>query len=116
MMKKWIRTTHNFNNENRSWEFREELRDIKPDFPNKELAFVMHLLEPDIWESILTIRFKVQKYIYQNPNDFGDRYQCDGPHDFSLVKFRMSDTEFDDEILKNLEIWETAGCVKSKEE
>jgi len=89
-MRYWTRTTHNFNNETREWEYRNELPT-----PNVNLIGLgVHALENGIWMSEREIFSEYDKY-YNTEETFDSR-------------------PTNDEILMSLEEMERLGMVRFK--
>lgn len=93
-MKYWTRTTHNFNNETREWEYKEELElvDLHADTNS---ALGVHALDSGRWSNLDEIYNENERYCKQYPYDT-----------ISIDK---------EMLLKELEQLEKLGLVKSKE-
>jgi uncharacterized protein YqgQ len=97
-MKYYIRTTHNFNNETRLWEYRKEL-DNFPQIERKTLLQA-HALERDSWTTAQQILNENIIYFDNFKNE--EHYQ-------ESQRPTLSDVEFD------LIQMEKIGLIKSKE-
>jgi hypothetical protein len=94
-MKYWTRTTHNFNNETREWEFRKEIPFNCPDAG----GIGVHALESGRWMT-------ESEVISENLDYFEQQGLADG---LPAEHFTRQ------AILDGLKIMEAAGLVKSKE-
>lgn len=101
-MKYWIRNTHNFNNETREWELKEQFRDDEEQFEEfKENSILgIRALELDEWLNLEEIVYNNEKYCYDSVNIVSND---------SLQKCSK------DVVLKDLEEMEKLGLVISKE-
>lgn len=99
-MKYWTRTTHNFNNETREWEFKNELADIKID---EHTPLGIHALDSGRWMSFREILDANLKY------QFDFRYEN---HKKDLISVDAMERN----VLHDLRLLEEVGLVKSKGE
>ena len=83
-MRYWARTTHNFNNETREWEFREELRKDYIQYSSMchdpfRTPLGIHALDSGHWHSLHEIiwrNIEYQKQYYkQNQEKFKEYYK-----------------------------------------
>jgi len=99
-MKYWTRTTHNFNNETREWEYRKEL----DKFENKNIfnsLLGVHALDSGRWKTLEEIYHENEEYYEQYKDELYSGADISGI-DKSI-------------ILSDLELMEKLGFVKSKE-
>lgn len=107
-MKYWTRTTHNFNNETREWEYRNDLRERDIKDPLGEQRTVgksilgIHALDSGRWMSLHEIVESNRGY-----------YECwkDDPYS-GCDEYGYSE----EAVLYDLELLEKEGVVKSKGE
>ncbi len=90
-MRYWTRTTHNFNNETREWEFKKEL----PLYEPKGLKGLgVHCLESGAWKTDFEV-FNSYDKAYRDNVDFGQR-------------------PTNNEIVEELKYLESLNMIKSK--
>jgi hypothetical protein len=101
-MKYWTRTTHNFNNETREWEFKGDYGDAtqQAHFTGKSTLGI-HALISGRWQSLHEITSENQEYYKQHKDD-----PYSGCHESGHLE---------EAVLHDLEEMEKLGWVKSKE-
>lgn len=97
-MRYWTRTTHNFNNQTREWEFRKELEIEHPEYQS---VLGVHALDSGRWMALIEIVNANLKYYQQYKDDA----------DFVSLKLHGCTT---DAVLHDLEKMEKIGIVMSK--
>ena len=101
-MRYWIRTTHDFDNETREWKFRESLESIIDDCMIESRSVCgVHAVPRDYWATLWQIA-EINRIYYEQWKD--DPFSCS--IDPSALR--------EDVLLKDLELMEQLGLVKSK--
>lgn len=100
-MKYWIRTTHDFNNETRKWEFRESLSFILDSPIETQSVCGIDAVPRGHWATLLEIVEENKIYYEKWKND---------PLSCGIDPSRLDQKI----ILKDLELMEQLGLVKSK--
>ncbi len=101
-MKQWIRTTHNFNNETREWEYRDDLGHY--DCSKTKSILGVHALHSAYWMILSHIVLANIEYQQQYVDEA-----------YSGVDRVFSHKEMEPLVLHDLELMEKLGWVKSRE-